>query len=161
MKGTLKKIDGKWLITYMDWTYKPTGGKTVLGAYRKQLKEFTVELDPSDSNDAESLCGTNYTLEGKEVRFAFKEVGGVRYGRLKNPTEITSLDGIEQEILNETFKKSVKKYPTIDSRISTHLGFKCMVCENQIELSELKQMCDLCLEALKSLILEKRANPKQ
>lgn len=160
MKGTLKKIDGKWLITYMDWAYKPTGGKTVLGAYRKQLKEFTVELEPSDANDADSLEGTKQTLNGKEVMFTFKEVGGIKYGRLKNPSEFYTLDGVEQEILNETFKKSTKPYRTIDSIIHTEFGHKCIVCENIIDWSETKQLCNFCFEALKSIILEKRANPK-
>lgn len=152
MKGTLKKENDKWEIKYLDWGHENK---------KKKLKEFTVELDPNDANDANSLCGTSYSLENKEVRFAFKEVGGKRYGTLKNPSEYYPLDEIEQEILNETFKKSIKKYPTIDSRISTELGFKCMVCENTIQLSEAKKMCDECLDALKSLILEKRANPKK
>lgn len=58
-------------------------------------------------------------------------------------------------------KNNTKKYTTIDSKLSSELGFKCLVCETTIKLSEVKQMCDECLDALKALILEKRVNPKK
>lgn len=155
MKGILKKIDGKWIIKYLDWGYEPTGEKNTLGNYEKKLKEFTIELDPSDSKDADSLEGTKQSLDGKDVRFAFKEDNGLKYARLKKPSADYQLDEIEQEILNDTFKKSIKYTPTISSRLTTQLGHSCIICENAINLSDSKQLCDECLDALKSLIQKK------
>lgn len=56
-------------------------------------------------------------------------------------------------------KNNKPKYIISKDKISIDFGHNCIVCENKIELS--KPMCDECLNALKSLILEKRANSKK
>jgi hypothetical protein len=147
MKGILVKNDYGWQIKLIDQLHGT----------------FYVNLDPSDAKDADLLYGTELTLENKVVSFSFKEIDNSTYGKLKNPNEDYQLNEFEQKILNQTFKNSIKKYPTIDGRLNNiqiTLGNKCIVCEEQIKLSEMKQMCDQCLNALKSLILEKRALPK-
>lgn len=52
----------------------------------------------------------------------------------------------------------MKNTSRINIKSSGELEFKCLVCDAKIKPPETKQLCDECLDALKSLILEKRAD---
>lgn len=96
------------------------------------IHEAIVELDPFDAKDVELIRDTEITLENKEVIFEFRETNNIEYGKLT-------------------------KYTPLSSNIQADLGYKCTVCEKVTNVN--KPMCNDCFNALKGLILERRAKP--
>lgn len=153
MRGILEKVNDKWIIKYLLWAYDDNNEGT-MSNFMKRPMEFAIELDPSDAKDVELLRNTQRSLENKEVIFSFKEKNGERYGTLKNPAQTYSLEEIEQELLNN-YTKTKNVFPSANE-IKKDFGHECFICKTTLQLSDSKQMCEDCLGALKSLILEKR-----
>jgi hypothetical protein len=134
MLGILHKVDAKWIVKYIDYAY---------------TKELEIELDPSDSNDADTLVGTARDLNGKKINFTKRQINGKSYAKLKSINDLT-LENSEKEIINDMIYKSINSF-----KIKNELGTTCHFCEEPIDGIN-KPVCDKCMLALKDLVLEKR-----
>lgn len=134
MLGILHKVDDKWIVKYIDQT---------------KSKEFEMELDPSDANDADTLVGTASDLNGKKINFTKRQIDGKSYAKLKSINDIT-LDEMEKEVIKEMLDKSFDGF-----KIKNKLGNICHFCSGPTDNLG-KPACDECMQALKELILEKR-----
>ena len=132
MLGILHKVDVKWIVKYIDYTHQ---------------KEFEIELDPSDANDADTLVGTASDLNGKKINFTKRQIDGKSYAKLKSINDLT-LDEMERDVI-----KDMAKFDRL--KIKDEISTTCNFCGERTDGIN-KPACDKCIQALKELILEKR-----